>query len=228
MSERNILRNLWMAILAGLIFAVSVPAVENKTDLNGTWVLDPARSDSQVRRSGRIGDIPGLGGGYPGTIGLPGIIGLPGSTYPGTGYPSGRRAGRYPGDPGDEPDERMPREAIKDLSLEIVQKEDFVQTARKFSINGEERTISQKFSLDGSEDTNPASNGRGEFISRSTWKNGKLINSGTQSSRETARDSEMSVKEEYSLSKDGRTLMIKTATTGPRGETILKQVFNKQ
>jgi len=228
MSERKGVRNLWMTILAGLIFAAFVPAVEKEADLNGTWVLDPARSDSQMRRSGRAGEIPGMGGGYPGTIGLPGIIGFPGSTYPGTGYPSGRRAGRYPGDGGDDPEERMPREEMKNLSLQIVRKDDELQTTRTFSINGEDRTINQKFSLDGSEDTNPASNGRGEFVSRSTWKKGKLINSGTQTSNAAGRNNDVSITEEYSLSKDGKTLTIKTTQTGLRGEMSFRQVFNKQ
>ncbi len=231
MSERNRVRNLWMTILAGMIFAVFVPAVEKESDLNGTWVLDPARSDSQMRRPGRAGEIPGMGGGYPGTIGLPGIIGFPGSTYPGTpgtGYPGGRRAGRYPGDGGDDPEERMPREEMKNLSLQIIQKDDEVQMTRTFSMSGEDRTINQKFSLDGSENTNPASNGRGEFVSRSTWKKGKLINSGTQTSGEAGRNSDVSLTEEYSLSKDGKTLTLKTTRTGLRGEMSLRQVFKKQ
>jgi len=42
------------------------------------------------------------------------------------------------------------------------------------------------------------------------------------------QDYEMTVKEEYSLSKDGKTLTIKTTRNTPRGEMSSKQVFNRK
>jgi hypothetical protein len=101
-----------------------------------------------------------------------------------------------------------------------------VQTTRTFAVNGEGQTIAQRFTLDGSENTNPASNGRGEFVSTSTLKNGKLINSGSQTS--DAQDYKTAVTEEYSVSKDGKTLTIKTTRTTSRGQMSSKLVFNKQ
>jgi hypothetical protein len=222
--------------MAGLIFAAFIPAAEKTGDLNGTWTLDPIRSDlgGQTRRTSRVGGIPGLGGGFPGGIGFPGGggVGLPGGGYPNPGgYPGGRRAGGYPngggGDDGGEfPGDGTPGGQIRNLTLEIVQKNDGVQTTRTFTVNGEDQTIAQRFTLDGSENTNPASNGRGEFVSTSTWKNGKLINSGSQTS--DAQDYKTAVMEEYSVSKDGKTLTIKTTKTTSRGEMSSKQVFNKQ
>ena len=192
------MRRICLSIMAGLIFAVFIPAAEKTVDLNGTWTLDPARSDlgGQTRRTSRAGGIPGLGGGFPGGIGFPGGgigfpggVGLPGGGYPNPGgYPGGRSAGGYPngggGDDGGElPGDGTPGGQIRNLALEIVQKDDEVQTTRTFAVNGEGQTIAQRFTLDGSENTNPASNGRGEFVSTSTWKNGKLINSGSQNVR---------------------------------------------
>ena len=88
-----------MTILAGLVFAVSMPAAEKPGNLSGTWVFDPVHSDSggQARRSNsRVGGIPGLGGSLPG-IGFPGG-GYPGGGYPGGGYPGGGYpGGGYPG-----------------------------------------------------------------------------------------------------------------------------------
>ena len=120
----------------------------------------------------------------------------------------------------------MPGGQIQNLALEVIQKDNEVQTTRTFTLNGEERNIAQKFTLDGHENTNPASNGRGEFVSTSAWKNGKLINSGSQTS--DAQDYNAAVTEEYSVSKDGKTLTIKTTRITSRGEINSKQVFNKQ
>jgi hypothetical protein len=219
-----------MAILAGLIFAVPMLAVEKPGNLGGTWILDPAHSDSsaQPRRSAsRIGGFPGLGGALPG-------IGLPGGGYPGGGYPGGgrRSGGGYPGSGGDDGAptvEEFPRGQMQDLTLEIVQTENKVQTTRKFTADGEDQTITQQFLLDGSESRNPGSNGRGEFVSTSTWKNGKLVNSGTHNLSAGGQEYSTVVKEEYALSKDGKVLTIKTTRTSLRGtETTFKQVFNKQ
>jgi len=112
--------------------------------------------------------------------------------------------------------------------LRIVQTENEVQTTRSYTVNGEEKTVSQKFTLDGSQNTNPASNGGGEFKSSSVWKNDRLTNSGTQTVTMRDQSYNMTVKEEYSLSNDGKTLTIKTTRTTQRGETNSKQVFRKQ
>ncbi len=122
----------------------------------------------------------------------------------------------------------MPRGQMENLTLQIVQTENEVQTTRKFTVDGEEKTISQKFALNGSQSSNPASNGRGDFVSTSTWKDGKLINSGTQTVTMRERSNDVPVKEEYSLSKDGKILTIKTTRTTQRGNTSFKQVFDRQ
>ena len=117
---------------------------------------------------------------------------------------------------------------MQDLTLQIVQTDSEVQTTRKYTLNGKEQTITQKFDLDGSQNTNPSSNGRGEFLSTSTWKNDKLTNLGTQTVTSQERSYDTTVKEEYSLSKDGKVLTIKTTRTTQRGSTSSKQVFNRQ
>ena len=117
---------------------------------------------------------------------------------------------------------------MQDLTMEIVQTENDVQATRKFTISGEDQTVTQKFLLDGSETRNPGSNGRGEFVSTSTWKNGKLVNSGTQNSSTSGQSYSTQVKEEYSLSKDGKVLTLKTTRISNRGTETSKQVFNRQ
>ena len=240
MPAKKTLQHLWLAVAAGLISAVFIPAMETGANLSGNWVLDPARSDSSspTRRSGRVGNYPGTGypgsTGYPGGITLPGGIRLPGGVSPGIGYPGSGPAGRYPGgrtgDDGGGTGDGMPQEQLQDLRLQIIQNDTEVQTTRTFTVNGRDRTVDQRFTLDSSENTNPASNGRGEFVSRSTWKNNTLVNSGTQTSSTRGQDYETQaqVKEEYSLSKDRKMLTIRTTSTTSRGETSSKQVFNRR
>jgi hypothetical protein len=213
-------------IMAGLIFVIALPAVEKKVDLNGTWALDPARSDSggQTQRTNRTGTYPSTQGGIAGIL-------LPRIGIPGMGIPGSRTGRRYPGGSGGddkgEPEERMPQAQMQNLTLQIVQTDIEVQTTRQYTLHGEDQTITQKFSLDGLENTNPASNGYGEFISRSSWKNERLVNSGSSNSSISGEGFERPMKEEYSLSKDGKTLTIKTTRTTSKGDTNSKHVFNR-
>jgi hypothetical protein len=245
MSESKIMRDFWMVLLTALGLAVVAPAVGKEVNLSGAWILDTAKSDlgNRQQHRSRSSSFPSWRSIIPGIEGYPGG-GYP-SSYPGGSYPSGYPGGSYPnGYPGSGPSvgyprgrdggedggtrTEMPADSIKNLTLQIVQTKNEVQTTRHFTVNGEEKAIVQKFALDGSQDINPASNGRGEFVSRSTWKKDKLINSGTETISIKDKSYEMSLNEEYSLSKDGKTLTIKTTRISPRGETKIKQVFQKQ
>ena len=63
---------------------------------------------------------------------------------------------------------------------------------------------------------------------RISRKDDKLINSGTRTIATRQQRIEISVTEEYSISKDGKKLTIKTRSITPRGVTMVKQVFNKR
>jgi hypothetical protein len=239
--KRKTMKNVFMAVLAVLICAAFTPAKDNAGDLSGTWRLDPARSDlgRQPPRSTRTGTGSSGGLGLPGTITLPGIgfpgaVGLPGSgsPSPGIGYPGSRRPTGYPGGGGGtnggDPGEGMPQENLQNLSLKIVQNDNEVAVTRRFTLNSQERMIAQIFTLDGNENSNPASNGHGEYVSRSSWRDGKLTNSGVQTPDTSEQSYQTTVREEYSVSKDGKTLTIKTATTNYRGEMTLRLVCKKE
>jgi hypothetical protein len=85
--------------------------------------------------------------------------------------------------------------------------------------------VTQEFTFDGGRCLNVASDGRGEFASRSEWKKGKLLNSGTQTIADGAAREEHNVREEFSLSRNRKTLTVKTLIATPRGLVKLKQVF---
>jgi hypothetical protein len=98
----------------------------------------------------------------------------------------------------------MLREGAPDLKLLIIQTADEIQVRRKFTVAGNEQMIVQHFALNGSESRNPASSGQGEFVSSSTWENGGLVNWGQL----TDLGRSLTVREEYSISKDGKKLNI--------------------
>jgi hypothetical protein len=110
-------------------------------------------------------------------------------------------------------------------TLQILQTANEIQIIRQFSEGGRERTIMQKFKFDGSQCLNVASNGQGEFASRSNWKNNKLIHSGSQTVFQQEQRAESYVQEEYSLSKNGKKITIKTTATGLNGVTKFKQTY---
>jgi hypothetical protein len=120
------------------------------------------------------------------------------------------------------------RELSRIQNLQILQTESEIQAIRRFLDNGQERTILQKFKLDGSQCLNLSSDGRGEFASRSSFKNNKLIHSGSQTLFQREQRVESYVVEEYSLSKNGKKLTIKTSATGSEGVAKIKQVYIRQ
>ena len=117
---------------------------------------------------------------------------------------------------------------IANLRLHIVHAGNEVQIERHFILDGEERSVLQKFSTDGSQCLNLSSDGTGEFVSRSSWKKNKLIHSGIQTLRMQHETVEAHVTEEYSISKNGEKLTFKTMSTMPQGSIKLKQEFRKQ
>jgi hypothetical protein len=116
---------------------------------------------------------------------------------------------------------------VENLILRIVQTANEIRVMRQFTADGREQEVTQKFALDGSQCINLASDGRGDFVSRTAWEKGKLINSGTETITAERQRIEVYIKEEYSISKNGEKLTIKTMRTTPRGIVKLKQVFDR-
>ncbi len=220
-------------------------AADKPVTLSGTWVLDkteqnfsptlggsgedggggyPGRSGGGYPGSGG-GGFPGGGGGYPG--GFPGG-GMPGGGgYPGGGGGGRRGSGGYPGGPGSRsPGASVPAE-ITDLTLAITQSPTEVKIERKWTRDGNERSVVQTFALDGSENRNPDDTGRGEVSSKTKWHKSTLVTEGSQQTSAGNGDVEMQVKQEFSLSKDGKVLTVKTTRQTPTGQLSIKQFFHK-
>lgn len=214
-----------LIVVAGLALAAQ------NVNFSGKWVLDKSEGKfSPVSAGGR-----GVGGGYPGGGG-----GYPGGGFPGGGFPGGRRGGgfpggggRYPGGGGGGgyPGSRTPspefgRGEEKDLTLNIEQTATELKIARKWTSNDKPQTLEQTFTLDGKETENPAPTG-GAIVTKSNWSKGTLVTEGTQQISMGDREVDLRIKEEYSLSKDGKTLTIKTTRKSAQGQMQTKQTFKK-
>jgi hypothetical protein len=194
-----------LAVMAGLILTVVAPALGKVVDLSGTWVFDPAHSSlrftSEEPQKITV-DTSGIKGGR---------IYSENSDVQNSGGSS----------------EESPGERVEKAVLLINQIDNELQITRQITIGGKAQTVIQRFMLDGSQCLNVASDGRGEFVSRSDWKNGSLINTGTQTRTDRGQRTEISILEEYSISKDRTKLTVKTKSVTPRGVTTQNQVFRK-
>lgn len=194
------MRSFWLIIITAASLACIAPAAEKVANLSGVWTLDAAQSQLwNTSLSPRKIKIT-----------------------TGNEYPESRGENNSDAFLIELPEARM-----ENLTLLITHTDDELQTIRKFTIEGEEKAVVQKFLLDGSQCINVASNGQGEFVSRTNWKKNKLINSGTQTLAMGFQRTEIPVEEEYSISKDGKKLTIKTTSFTSQGVAHLRQVFKK-
>ena len=114
------------------------------------------------------------------------------------------------------------------ITLVIKQTANDLAITRTMSMAGNDRTSEQKFTLDGKESTNPSSMGRGEFTGKAKMNNGRLVIEGIQKMSTPNGDFEIGVKDEFSLSEDGKVLTINSTRSTPMGDRTSKQVYNKQ
>lgn len=234
----------WEAFGSVLLLGSLALAADKPVDLSGTWVLDKTeQSISPTVSPGGGGDrYPGggggIGGGFPGGGG--GFPGGGGGGYPGGGMPGGggypggggggrRGGGGYPGrggQGGQVPGAGMPVET-QDLTLAITQDPTQMSIERKWTRDGMQKSVRQNFSFDASESRNQDDMGRGEMTSKCRWHKSTLVIEGGEQISAGNRDVDMRIKQEFSLSKDGKFLTVKTTRQTARGLMSAKQVFRK-
>jgi len=111
------------------------------------------------------------------------------------------------------------------LTLVVDQTGTELNVARK--MGGRGRTRDQKYKLDGSETTVASANGRGEIKSKARLQGNALVIEGTQKVTNKRGEMDVKLREEWSLSEDGKTLTITTSRTARRRDQSSKQVFTK-
>lgn len=128
-----------------------------------------------------------------------------------------------------EPAARAPEfgsEDEKDLTLRIEQTASELKITHKWTRDDKPQTMEQTFTLDGKESDNPAPSG-GAMVTRSNWHKGSLVTEGTQQISMGSGEVDLRIKQEFSLSKDGKTLTVKTTRSTARGQMQIKQIFKK-
>jgi hypothetical protein len=222
---------------AVLILGSSAWAADQEQSFGGTWLLDSKNSDPYPHPIANLG-APGLGpGGQAGGMGggmggMGGGMGGMGGGMPGGGMgggmPGGMGGGRGMG--GGTPGGGMgrgPQVANQNVPLVIEQTGNEIKMTRTMTVNGKEMPFVETFKCDGSEQpaTIPIPNSEpAKTLTTATLKKGKLqIRTVTEYPK-----SKSEAKREFSLSKDGKTLTMKSSATSPFGEMVQKQVYLKQ
>jgi len=114
------------------------------------------------------------------------------------------------------------------MTMEIKQTAEGMTVTQTMEMGGNQRTSDQTFTFDGKENINPAPMGRGQLTSKSHWEGEQLVIEGTQKMSTQKGDFEISTKEVYALSADGKVLTITATRSTPQGDRTTKRVFNKQ
>jgi hypothetical protein len=191
--------------------ALAAQKVQKKANFSGTWILDTSKSSQKTAMQGGGGMGRGRG-------------------FPGGGYPrGGRTGGGRPGGGGGENVPGMPSQTTYSI-LVIEHTTDALKVTNKTGNAEGGEQLTQVFRLDGSESVNPGFLSGGEARSRTSWDKDKLVTLGTQRASRAGRGGgqDIVIKQEFSLSKDGKTLTVKTTETTGREQVNSKEVYVKQ
>jgi len=178
-----------------------------ETDVQGEIDM---RSESGSHGAGRGGGFPGGGrsggGGFPGGIGFPGGGGRSG----GGGFPGGGMGGG------------IPKDRVMAMALQMA------PPKATYTLDGNE-TVIQMEAREG--DANQPGQLDGNLVAKASWKNSsKILELQYTRQLKTPDGNERNVtsKDRWELSNDGKTLTIKRSVETPRGTHEVKLLFIKQ
>jgi hypothetical protein len=191
------------------ILALVLPIWAQTVDLSGSWVLVKTEDKISAPNSGAAPPVPG------------------GGTAPGHNPGGQSRTGGYPAGGGSQPVPELAMPDLEGLELIILQSADEIRIERRWQVLDKTRSIRQVYPLDGKEIVNEAPDGSA-ILSRSRWNGSTLIHEGTQRSSLGSRRVDLRVREEYSVSRDGKTLTAKIRRSTPYGQSETTQVFRKE
>ena len=211
---------LWIITAIMVFIALPASVVGQEINLSGTWILD--REESVINSASGLMGREDFSARAPQDAKVPGmksrIDDIPGNR-PGPGaMPKKRPEGNFPG--------RSNWEDLE-LTLIITQSQEELKITHRYTYEFEDKHITQTFSLDGSQDHNVMRSGRGKYLSETTVEKDKIVNQGRHEISEPTGNSAMPVREEYSLSDDGETLVLRANRTMPEREISATMVFRR-
>jgi len=203
MSLRN-----FMLVGALMCFAIALAAENPAIDFSGKWLLENSEQHFTPNTLGRSpGPTAGPMGGGDVDVRMGG-------------------AGGYEGGEG-RSGKGVKNDAPKDLTLKIDQSAAEIKLERNWTKDGQPLVSHESFTLDGKENLIRDAAGNVDTKAKAKWRKGALLIESVQKVLAGGRTIEVKSKQEYSLSKDGQQLTIKTSQEIPSGENVSKQVFKK-
>jgi hypothetical protein len=113
------------------------------------------------------------------------------------------------------------------MTMVVVQQGSDLRVTRIVKIRGEEQKEIHTYKTDGGETKNTGFRGE-TVVARAFWEGDKLVVVSTRTWRVLMKDVSAESRGVWSLSPDGKTLMIAAQVNSPRGEQRIKAVFDKQ
>ena len=112
-----------------------------------------------------------------------------------------------------------------DAKLIVAQDGNTLKVTRAMAKNGQERTFTQTYTLDGTEQTSKAH--RGTVVTKALYDGDRLLVNSSHTMKTKEGERQMSRASVWTVSPDGQTLTIQTTMQGPRGERQMKTVYQK-
>jgi hypothetical protein len=113
------------------------------------------------------------------------------------------------------------------MTMVVVQQGSDLRVTRIVKIRGEEQKEIHTYKTDGGETKNTGFRGE-TVVARAFWEGDKLVVVSNRTWRVLLKDVSAESRGVWSLSPDGKTLMIAAQVNSPRGEQRIKAVFDKQ
>jgi hypothetical protein len=221
------------AIVGFSIFCLwmNVWAADEPVSFSGTYIIDNAKSDAVARMvmgpgNSGVGDVSRGGGGFGGGFGG----GMPGGGF-GGGMPGGGMPGGGMGGPGGAGAGKGPQAPQNPSPLTIEQTESEMKiTSIMKGMDGKEAPIIENYTLDEKKLEEmvqaPFSTEKVKKTTKAKLKKNKfrvdIVTAGVPPQPQT------SLKKEYELSKDGKTLTLEVSNDMGMFQSIQKLVYNKQ
>jgi hypothetical protein len=205
-----------------LCLSLNALAGEQVVNLAGTWILDSKNSDPFFRPMPNLG-APQLGGNPVGGDMDGGTLGAtPASRDTRGGMPDRRPSSSMPGVG------RGPQSTAPNAPMIIEQKGNELRISRTSTIMGKETPVRENYVLDGVEHAQttqiPGSPDPVKVVtSAKLKKKSMLVRIITYNPK-----NKVELRKEFLLSKDGRTLTVKSSSQTPMGAMIQDQIYHKQ
>jgi hypothetical protein len=112
-----------------------------------------------------------------------------------------------------------------DAKLIVAQDGNTLKVTRSMSKDGKERTFTETYTPDGTEQTSKGHHGA--VVTKALYDGDRLVVNTSQTMTTKEGERQMSRASVWTVSPDGQTLTIQTTTQSPRGERQMKTVYQK-